>query len=134
MAAVGEVLAIQCLKQVKLGSLLGGRQVAVGHVANDPVRIDRLIVDVRALIDAGQKAIAPQLRADDRFAGTEHDEARQILVLRTQAEGQPRAQAGPDRLHVARVHHQERRLVIGIVGVHRADHADLVDATGDMWK
>ena len=70
------------------------------------LRIDRLVVDVRALVDAGQEAVAPQLRADDRLAGAEHDEAGQVLVLGAQAVGQPRAQAGPDRLHVAGVHHQ----------------------------
>ena len=57
-------------------ALLGPRQVAVGHVANDPVGIDRLIADVRSLVDAGQEAAAPQLRADDRLAGAEHHEAR----------------------------------------------------------
>ena len=86
------------------------------------------VVDVRALVDAGQEAVAPQLRADDRLAGTEDDEAGQVLVLGAQAVGQPGTHARPNRLHVAGVHHQQARLVIGIVGVHRADDADVVDA------
>src|SRR5262249_40106623 len=99
------MFAIECLKQVKLTALRKRREMAVGHVADDSIRIKRLILNMRALINAGQKAIAPQLRSDDWLARTEHDKARQILVLRTQAKSQPRAQAGPDRLHVSRVHH-----------------------------
>ena len=91
-----------------------------------------VVADVRALVDARQEAAAPQLRADDRLARAEHHEAGQVLVLRAQAEGQPRAEARPDRLHVARVHHQQRRLVIRVVGVQRAEHADVVDAAGDV--
>ena len=49
-----------------------------------------------------------------------------------EAVGQPGAHARPDRLHVAAVHHQQRRLVIGDVGVHRADDADVVDAAADV--
>ena len=62
-------------------------------VADDPFGVDRLVVDVRALVDARQEAVAPQLRADDRLAGAEDDEAGQVLVLGAQAVGQPRAQA-----------------------------------------
>ena len=92
------------------------------------LRVDRLVVDVRALVDGRQEAVAPQLRADDRLAGAEHDEAGQVLVLGAQAVGQPRAQARPDRLHVAGVHQQQGALVGGAVGVHRADDAEVVDA------
>ena len=35
-----------------------------------------VVVDMRPLVDPGQEAVAPQLRTDDRLAGTEHDEAR----------------------------------------------------------
>ena len=96
------------------------------------VRVDRGVVDVRSLVDAGQEAVAPELRTDDRLARAEHDEAGQVLVLGAQAEGQPRAEAGPDRLHVARVHHEQRGLVVGIVGVQRADDAQVVDAAGEV--
>ena len=44
-------------------------------------RVDAGVVDVRALVDAGQEAVAPQLRADHRLAGAEDDEAGQVLVL-----------------------------------------------------
>ncbi len=95
-------------------------------------RIDRLVVDVGALVDAGEEAVAPQLRPDHGFAGTEDDVAGQVLVVRAEGVGQPGAQAGPDRLHVARVHHQQARLVVGVVGVHRANDADVIDALGHL--
>ena len=106
--------------------------MAVVDVADDPVRVDRGVVDVGSLVDAGQEAVAPELGADDRLAGAEHDEAGQVLVLGPQAEGQPGAQAGPDRLHVARVHHEQRGLMVRVVRVERADHAQLVDAAGEV--
>ena len=89
-----------------------------------------LRVDVRALIDAGQEAGLPVLRFLNRVAAGAHgDEAGQILVLGAQAVGEPRAHAGADQPGVAAVHQQQRRLVVRHVGVHRADDADVVDAT-----
>ena len=88
-----------------------------------------LAIDVRALIDAGQKAGLPVLRFLDRIAAGAHgDERRQILVLRAQAVSEPRAHAGADQPGLAAIHQQQRRLVIRHVGVHRADDADVVDA------
>ena len=86
-----------------------------------------LRVDERALERAGQKARLPVLGVLDRVAaGAHRDEAGQVLILGAQAVQHPRADARP-RLHrVAAVHQHQRRLVIRHLGVHRADHGDVV--------
>ncbi len=103
-----------------------GSEVAVGEVLQHAARVEVRVVDVRALEDAGQEAVAPELRADDREAGAHRHEAGQVLVLGAQAVEQPRSHARPNRLHVAAGHHQQRRLMVGHVGVHRADDAQVV--------
>ena len=66
--------------------------------------------------------------ADDRIAAGAHgDEAGQVLVLGPQAVGDPGPHAGPRQPAVAAVHQHQRRLVVGHVGVHRADDAHVVD-------
>ena len=40
---------------------------------------------------------------------------------------------GPRQPAVAAVHQHQRRLVVGHVGVHRADHADVVDHAAAVW-
>ena len=70
------------------------------------------LLDVAALVDAGQEAVAPQRRADDRLAGAQHDEAGQVLVLGAQAVGEPGPHARADRLRVAAGHQQQARLVV----------------------
>ena len=124
------VLLVHLLQQVELLPLHAARQVLVVDVLDDVLGVGPRVVDVRALVDAGQEAVAPQLRADDRLARAEHHVAGQVLVLRAQAVGEPGAHAGPRRLRFAGVHHQQRRLVVGRVGVHRADDANVVDARG----
>jgi predicted amidohydrolase len=51
---------------------------------------------------------------------------------RSPAVGDPRAERRPDRLLVAGVHEQQARLVIGHVGVHRADDAQVVGTAGEV--
>ena len=126
------MLLVHLLQQVELTPLDAARHVAVVDVLNELFRIGVRVIDVRALVDAGQKAVAPQLRADDRLTGTEDDVTGQVLVLGAEAVGQPRAEARPRRLRLAGVHHQERRLVVGRVGVHRADDANVVDDLADV--
>src|SRR5262249_8092432 len=122
------------LKQIELVALGGRRQITVFHITDDGARINRAIVDVRALVYAGQEAVAPQLRTNHGPPRTKNDEPGKVLVLRSQSIAQPRTQAGPDRRHVAGVHHQQARLMVGIVGVHTANNADVVDALGDFWE
>ena len=51
---------------------------------------------------------------------------------RAQAVGDPGAHARADQPRLAAVHQHQRRLVVGHVGVHRADDADVVDACSAM--
>ena len=57
----------------------------------------------------------------------QYDEPGQVLILRAQPVGQPRAHRRTARLNVPGVHHQHRRLVVRDVGLHRADDADVID-------
>ena len=80
-----------------------------------------------------QERAVPQRRPDRRrHVGAEHDVAGQVLVLGAEAVGEPRAERRTADLDVAGVHHQHRRLVVRDVGVHRADHADVVGARADV--
>ena len=76
--------------------------------------------------------MASVLRAHDRFARAEHHIAGEILILGPQAIREPRAQAGTRRLHVTRVHHEQARLVIRDISVHRANDTNVVDGRGHM--
>jgi len=133
-AALLQVGLVHLLQEIELAALGAARQMAVGDILDDVLRIDAGVVNMRALVDARQKAVAPQLRADDWLSRTEDNVTGQVLVLRTEAVGQPGTEARPRRLRLAGVHHQKRRLVVGRVGVHRADDADVVNAAGDVRK
>ena len=92
-----------------------------------------LLGDERALVHGRQERAVPQRRPDGRrHVGTEHDVAGQVLVLGTEPVGEPRPERWTADLDVAGVHHQHRRLVVRDVGVHRANHADVVGAGADV--
>ena len=134
-AACCEMPAVELLHQVELAALLGGRRRAVADVLDQLVDLGVLGVDVRALIGARQKRDSPVLRGHDRIAAGAHgDEAGQVLILRAQAVGDPGAKAGPRQPAVAAVHQHQRRLVVGHVGVHRADDAQVVDVLRPSWQ
>ena len=128
-----QVAGIEPLQQVELLALLRQRDAVVADVLDELLDRRVLRVDVRAFVDAGQEARLPVLRFLDRIADGAHgDERRQVLVLAAQAVAQPGAEAGPNLPGVAAVHQQQRRLVVRHVGVHRADHGDVVDRLGDV--
>lgn len=100
---------------------------------DEAVDVGKRGVDVIALINAGEKTALPVLRFLDRVAAGAHGyEAGEILVFGAEAVGDPRAEGGAREAGVAAVHQHERRLMVGNVGVHGADHGDFVDARGDM--
>jgi hypothetical protein len=89
-----------------------------------------------ALVHAGQETRTPQ-----RLAGVgrvlsrlEHDEARQILVLRAQSISDPRSDRRTAEPGVAGLHRELRGRVIELIGSHRAHEAQLVDVFGDVWN
>ena len=85
------------------------------------------IGDEGALVDGGEEPIAPQRRSDGGGdIGTEYDIAGQVLVFGAQPVSQPGTHGRAAGLVGAGVHHQAGRLVIGDIGVDRADPADVV--------
>ena len=138
---------IQLLEQVQLAPLLGQRELLVVDVGHELLRVEvladerrvvlllHLVGDERALVHRRQEGAVPQRRAHRRrHVGTEHHEARQVLVVGAEAVGEPRAERWAADLGVAGVHHQHRRLVVRDVGVHGADEADVVGAAADVRK
>ena len=82
---------------------------------------------LNALIDARQKARAPQARARAaRRPGEQHDVGRQIAVLRAEPVGHPRAEARPTAAPEAGVQEHLRRRVIDLLGVQRLHDGDVV--------
>ena len=132
-AVTVQMAAVQLAQEVELAALGLRADGVVLDVRDQLLDLAVPAVDVGALEDAGQERRLPVLRLGDREpAGAHHDEARQVLVLRPQAVEHPRADARPRLPRLAAVHQHQRRLMIGDVGVHRADHADLVDHLGGV--
>ncbi len=126
---------IELLQQVELPSLLVPPDPLVADVLDQLLDGVVLRVDIRSLVDSRQEARLPVLRFLDRVSARTHgDKGRQVLVFRSQAVNQPRTEARPNQPPVAAVHQQQRRLVIGNVGVHRTNHGDFVDHLSDAGK
>ena len=133
-AAAVAVQAVELPHQVELLPLVARGDLRVGDVANHLLGIEIGVVDVHSLEDAGEEAVAPELRPDHRLAGAEHHEAGQVLVVGPQSVREPRPHRGACRLRLARVHHQQRGFVVRQVGVHRPDDTQLVDLLRDVRK
>ncbi len=124
---------VELAQQIELAALLGQRQRRVLDVLDELLDLGVARVDVGALVGAGQEGGLPVLRLLNGVAARTHgDEAGQVLVVAAQAVGHPRTHARPNLPGFAAVHQQQRRLVIGHVGVHRANDADVVDAAGGV--
>ncbi len=78
---------------------------------------------------AARRSAAATARAG---AAHQHDEAGQVGALAAQAVVDPRAHAGPAGDARARVHERVGRVVIDLLGLHRADDADVVGDAGDV--
>ena len=83
---------------------------------------------LHSLIDRRQESRTPQAlaAAGKLAAGKQHDEAGQILILAAQPVRRPAADRCVTQILVARVQQQLGRRVVELVGVHRAQEADLV--------
>ena len=62
----------------------------------------------------------------------QHDKAGQLVGLRAETVEQPGAHAGPALDLRAGVHERVRRIVVDLLGVHRADDANVVRNTADV--
>src|SRR5579871_2570808 len=96
---------------------------------------------LHALVSRGQKAASPARFAAIRVAvsGEQDDEAGQVLILAAEPVGKPGAHARATDQLMAAVHKYLRRGVVELVGMHRADDADIVhdlrqirQLTGDL--
>src|SRR5262245_24171623 len=106
---------------------LGGRR--------PPVEIcHRLIASnhARALMHRGKKVRVPGLRARVRKFRREHYERRQVQIFGAQPITDPGADARAFECHGAGVNPQGRLEMTVVVASHRIDHADIIDAFGDM--
>ncbi len=129
------MLLVERRQQIELPALLFGRNHLLVDVLDQSVDVGVLGIDVGALVHARQESRLPVLRFLDRVtAGTHGDESGQVLVLRAQAVGDPRSHAGANQPRLAAVHQQQRGFVVGHVGMHRADDADVVDVFGRASK
>ena len=126
--------AIQFTHQRKLPFLISRAETAVADVLQQLPRLFLSTGDIGTLVHRWQEGGVPKLRAQHRITGTQHDEARQVLVLRPQPIREPGAERRPARQSVPAIHHEQRRPVIPVVGVHRADDADVVDVRANLRK
>ena len=126
------VVAVELLHEVQLPALGRRGQLRVPQVADHPFRVGDGIVEGGALMARGQKAAAQAGAA--AAAGTEDDEAGQVLVFGAQAVGDPRAHRRPRGGDVAGMKQAAGGRVGGVEGVHRADDAEVVGERGEVGQ
>ncbi len=88
------LLMVELLNQVQLLALGLWRELVIVQMRQDRLRVVAG-VEMGALKDAGQKAIAPVGRPVHRQSRAENDVAGQVLVLAAQAVQQPGTVTGP---------------------------------------
>ena len=131
----GQLKAIHLLQQVELTALISTRQGRIAKVGNDERRIQLVSVNKSSGMHCGQETAGPARRPGPRMASmADHDEGGQILVLRAESVTDPGSHARSGGLIGANVHHQQPGDVLGDVGVHRVQQAQLVGVPGDVGK
>ena len=123
------MLFVEAAHQIELATLCLGSLRGIAQIRNHPLRIEIGVIDVCPLMLRRQKGARPHFAETHRPTRTQDDEARQLGILAAEAVREPRAAARPSRRHAAVVHHEQGRAVVRIVGVYRAQDADIVDAT-----
>jgi hypothetical protein len=92
-----------------------------------------LVAEAHAGVNGREKAARPQRRAAAQAApGAHHDECREVLRLRAKTVERPRTDARAARLREAGVEENLRRRVVELIGVHRADKADVIHDLREM--
>src|SRR5204862_4888010 len=124
IAHVGQLLAVKGLHAV---------EQAAAVVARDARRIGKkedriaLAAEFDPLMNAGQKAVAPQrASASSDLSGDHDDVGRQIAVLAAQAIRDPRADATPAEPAKSRVKHELGGTVVDLLSVQRFYYGDVV--------
>ena len=117
-------------QEVELPPLVGLGHDRVADVLDQVLGLLLAGVDVGPLVDAGQEGRSPVGDVGDRQAGAHGDVAGQVLVLGPHPVGQPGPHARAREPLVAAVHQPHRLFVVGRIGVHRADDAQVIDVLG----
>ena len=129
------MLTIEARQQIELPPLIGLRRARALNVRKEFRDLRLARVEIRPLIDAGQKRAAPVRGIRDGQAGTHCHEAGQILILATEAVRQPGTVARAREPLVAGIHQPHALLVIGRVGIDRLDDAETIGMlTGGLLK
>ena len=92
------------------------------------------MIDVRALIRRRQERTVPENGKANWTPRAEDDITGQVFVFSSQSIQKPGPHAGTGGKNGAVVHHQQRRPMIGIVAVHRSQHANVVDVLGEFGQ
>ena len=110
------------------------------HSGRGPDIVHRVALGekLNTLVTARQKTGTPLSRRDRlRVAAalaSQHDEPRQVLVHRAQSVSHPSAHARPAGDGRAGIHHRVRRVVVDLLGVHRAHDRDVIGDAGDAGQ
>ena len=87
-----------------------------------------------SLMRPRQEITGPDLPPGIRALGCNHHEGRQVAVLGAQAITDPRSDAGAGECERSGVDAQGGLVVVGVVGGHRPDHAQVVHTPGHVGK
>ena len=110
------------------------RQHVLDGVVDDVVHRHGRGADRGPLVRAGQEAGREQLVAALPLRGLDGDEAGQVLVLGAQPVECPGTHAWPREGERSRKQLEHGRSVVDALSDHRADHAQIVRASGDLGE
>ena len=126
MLTLPGVEAIECAEEIDLTALRGAAELWVAQICDELINLEVVGIDRGGLVLAGEEGIRPELWADHRATGGNGDIGREILVFGPQSVGNPRADRRSHRLGISRLHDEQGRFVVGLIGVHRAHQAQVV--------
>ena len=130
VADLGLLLLVELLDGVQ--DLAAAGDGVAGRVGKEQHRV-AAGAELHALIDAWQEPRRPERRAGTADGtGLEHDIGRQIVCGRAKPVNHPRTDAGPAAAAEAGVQEHLRRGMIDLLGVQRADDAQLVGNAGQV--
>ena len=129
------VLLIQVSQKIELVALLFAREMFRDDVLDQLFRLGEFCIYVVPLISSGEETGLPILSARHGITtGAHRNETGEVLVFRPHPVGDPGADTRAGQARIAAVHQKKRRLVIGDLGMHRANHAKIIGMRPDAWK
>ena len=96
--------------------------------------IGRSWTNYRTLMLSWQESRVPILRAVGSITSPvrQHDKCCEVVVHASQAVADPSTDAGPGELPRAAMHPERTLVVVRVVRLHRADHAEVIDDTANV--